>query len=52
MALAEAYDSGLPAEQLAAFSGDPANLTLATPRENRYRKSDRDAADYAPPFNA
>ena len=40
MALSEAYDSGLPAEQFPAFSGDPANLTLATPRESRYRKSD------------
>lgn len=52
VALAETFDSGLPAGRLEAFSGDLTNLTLATPQENRYRKGDRDAADYAPPFNA
>lgn len=50
--LAEASDSGLPAGRLGAFSGDLPNLTLATPQENRYRNGDRDAADYAPPFDA
>ena len=52
VALAEAYDSGLPEEHLEAFSGDLENLTLATPRENRYQKRDHDAGDYAPRFNA
>ena len=52
VALAEAHDSGLPAELLERFSGDRSNLTLARPDENRRRKRDHDAAEYLPPHNA
>ena len=51
VALAEAHDSGLHPAQMLAFSGDPLNLTVAAPRENRNVKSDKDAADYLPPRN-
>ena len=51
VALAEAHDSGLPPAQMLAFSGDPLNLTVAMPRENRIAKSAKDAADYLPPRN-
>ena len=51
VALSEAHDSGLPPERMLAFSGDPLNLTVAMPRENRNVKSDKDAADYMPPRN-
>ena len=51
VALAEAHDSGLAPEQMLAFSGDPLNLTVAAPRENRNVKSDKDATDYLPPRN-
>ncbi len=50
VALAEARDSGLPAEDVLDFAHDPENLTLATKTENR-RKGDRDAADYLPEHN-
>ena len=51
VALAEAHDSGLPSDRMLAFSGDPLNLTVAMPRENRIAKSAKDAADYLPPRN-
>ena len=51
VALSEAHDSGLPPDRMLAFSGDPLNLTVAAPRENRNVKSDKDAADYLPPRN-
>ena len=51
VALAEAHDSGLGEEGLLRFSGDPTNLTLATPYENRTTKNDRDPADYLPEYN-
>ena len=51
VALAEAHDSGLSPAQMLAFSGDPLNLTVAAPRENRVVKSDKDAAGYLPPRN-
>ena len=51
VALAEAHDSGLAPAQMLAFSGDPMNLTVAEPRENRHVKSDKDAAGYIPPRN-
>ena len=51
VALAEAHDSGLPASMMLEFSGDPLNLTVAMPRENRNVKSAKDAADYLPPRN-
>ena len=51
VALAEAHDSGLALERMLAFSGDPLNLTVAMPRENRHAKSAKDAADYLPPRN-
>ena len=44
-ALAEAHDSGLDPDDMLTFSGDPLNLTLALPHENRPLKGDRDAAD-------
>ena len=51
VALSEAHDSGLPAERMLAFSGDPLNLTVAMPRENRFAKNDKDASGYLPPMN-
>ena len=51
VALAEAHDSGLPPAMMLEFSGDPLNLTVAAPRENRNVKSDKDASDYLPPRN-
>ena len=51
VALSEAHDSGLPPDRMLAFSGDPLNLTVAMPRENRNVKSDKDAAGYLPPRN-
>ena len=51
VALAEAHDSGLASAQMLAFSGDPLNLTVAMPRENRIAKSAKDASDYLPPRN-
>ena len=51
VALAEAHDSGLSADDMVTFSGDPFNLTVAMPYENRTVKSDRDAADYLPQHN-
>ena len=51
VALAEAHDSGLAPAQMLAFSGDPLNLTVAMPRENRIAKSAKDAAGYIPPRN-
>ena len=51
VALAEAHDSGLPPDRMLAFSGDPLNLTVAMPRENRIAKSAKDAGDYLPPRN-
>ena len=51
VALAEAHDSGLSADDMLTFSGDPFNLTVAMPYENRTVKSDRDAADYLPEHN-
>ena len=51
VALAEAHDSGLAPAQMLAFSGDPLNLTVAMPRENRIAKSAKDASDYLPPSN-
>ena len=52
VAMAEAWDRGLPVKLLDLFYIDPANLTLATPRENRNIKNDKDAADYLPEHNA
>lgn len=51
VALAEAHDNGLSANDMITFSGDPLNLTLAMPYENRTAKADRDAADYLPAHN-
>ena len=51
VALAEAHDSGLQPAQMLAFSGDPLNLTVAMPWENRIAKSAKDAAGYLPPRN-
>ena len=51
VALAEAYDSGLPELQFRTFAGDLANLTIADPTVNRIQKSDRDAADWRPSRN-
>ena len=51
VALSEAHDSGLSPGRMLAFSGDPLNLTVAMPRDNRHVKSDKDAAGYLPPRN-
>ena len=51
VAQAEAHDSGLPPEDRVAFATDPANLTLAFPRENRNVKNEHDAAVYLPSHN-
>ena len=51
IALAEAYDSGLPEARFRAFAGDLDNLTIAVPAVNRDQKSDRDAGEWAPPEN-
>ena len=51
VALAEAYDSGLPESEFRAFGGDIENLTIADPAVNRDEKSDRDAGEWGPPRN-
>ena len=51
VALSEAHDSGISPERMLDFSGDPFNLTVAMPRENRNVKSDKDAANYMPTRN-
>lgn len=51
VALAEAYDSGLPESQFRTFAGDLVNLTIADPAVNRNEKSDRDAGEWRPPRN-
>ena len=51
VALAEAYDSGLPDSQFRDFAGDLANLTIADPVVNRQQKSDSDAAGWKPSRN-
>ena len=51
VALAEAYDSGLPEAQYRAFAGDLDNLTIADPNVNRNDKSDRDAGEWMPERN-
>ena len=51
VALAEAYDSGLPQSQFQTFAGDVDNLTVADPAVNRNQKSDRDAGEWGPPQN-
>lgn len=48
VALAEAYDSGLPDSQFRNLAGDLANLTIADPVVNRQQKSDSDAAGWRP----
>ena len=52
VALAEAYDSGLPEELFKDFGKDLDNLTVADPTVNRHQKSDRDAAEWRPARNA
>ena len=54
VATSEAHDSGLCARDRATrtrFARDLRNLTLADPGLNRYRKSDRDAAEWTPMRN-
>ncbi|MXY64306.1 MAG: HNH endonuclease [Gammaproteobacteria bacterium] len=51
VAAAEAHDSGLcarPIEDRKKFARDLENLTLASPRVNRWQKSDKDAAEWLP----
>ena len=51
VARSEAHDSGLCAaddEVKAEFAADLINLTLASPRLNRYQKVDKDAAEWLP----
>ena len=54
VAAAEAHDSGLcarPIEDRKKYARDLENLTLASPRLNRWEKSDKDAADWLPDHN-
>ena len=54
VAVSEAHDSGLCAASAAVrarFARDLDNLTLATPRLNRYVKVARDAAEWLPELN-
>ena len=51
VALAEAYDSGLPESQFREFGGDIENLTIAQPSVNRSQKGDRDAGEWRPAHN-
>ena len=51
VATSEAHDSGLCARDRATrarFASDLRNLTLASPRVNRHRKSGKDAAEWLP----
>ena len=53
--LSEAHDSGLCAASAATkarFARDVLNLTLASPRVNRYEKGAKDAAEWQPRRNA
>lgn len=54
ISLSEAHDSGLCAAGASIkrqFASDPLNLTLASPRVNRYQKSARDLAEWLPAMN-
>ena len=54
VAASEAHDSGLcaaDAETKARFSRDLRNLTLASPKVNRYEKSGKDASEWVPVRN-
>lgn len=54
VATSEAHDSGLCArdrETRARFASDLRNLTLASPRVNRHRRSGKDAAEWLPDRN-
>ena len=54
VATSEAHDSGLCARDRATrarFAADLRNLTLASPRVNRHRKSAKDAAEWLPDRN-
>ena len=54
VATSEAHDSGLCARDRATrarFASDLRNLTLASPRVNRHRKSAKDAAEWLPERN-
>ena len=54
VATSEAHDSGLcaaDADTRARFARDLRNLTLASPRVNRYEKSGKDAAEWVPDRN-
>ena len=54
VAASEAHDSGLCAADAATkarFSRDLRNLTLASPRVNRFEKSGKDAAEWVPTRN-
>ena len=55
VARSEVHDSGLCAASAtvkAAFARDLLNLTLASPRLNRYQKIGKDVAEWAPAVNA
>ena len=54
VASSEAHDSGLcaaPRETRKQFATDLDNLTIASPKVNRYQKSDKDAAEWLPEIN-
>lgn len=55
IALSEAHDSGLcdaSGRVRRRFARDLDNLTLASPSVNQHQKSDKDAAEWLPPFIA
>ena len=51
VALAEAHDSGIGAEDRQAIASDLLNLTIAVPYVNQSEKNDRDAGDWGPSEN-
>ena len=54
VALSEAHDSGMCASPDAVksrFANDLSNLTLASPRVNRWQKAGKDAGEWLPPMN-
>ena len=54
VALSEAHDSGMcasPDSVKSRFANDLSNLTLASPRVNRWQKAGKDAGEWLPPMN-
>ena len=51
VSFSEARKSGLPQEQAKAFVDDMLNITVAFPDVNRWRKSNKDIANWVPEYN-